>query len=160
MQGGCTLKDQTLKMTRTLLFPDTQWKERDSQNPFTIGTFACVMAKLLFLAAELRIFSEDLGLQSGPPATELGKPESPRSASESAGNSPRKKGDCWGELLEAALGGRFLWRSRETALLPAISPAIPFILALFPALLGYSGSLSPATNGPDCNLEVWQGNST
>ena len=32
------------------------------------------------------------------------------------------------------LGGQFLWKSRETALLPAVPPAVVFFPALFPAL--------------------------
>ena len=52
----------------------------------------------------------------------------------------------------------FLWKRRETALLPAVHPAVPFFPALFPALspalLGISdlGFLSPVAGGCDSCL--------
>ena len=68
-----------------------------------------------------------------------------KSAGESAGKSAGKKGTAGG----TAGSSRFLWKSRETALLPAV----PFFPALFPALLaalfGDLGFLSPVAGGRD-----------
>ena len=62
------------------------------------------------------------------------KAQIPRSAAGSAGKSARKKGSAGGTAESGAESSRFLWKSRETALLPAVHPALPFFPALFPAL--------------------------
>ena len=82
------------------------------------------------------------------------RPNPPKVPGRVLGRVPGK-GGVLGGLLGAVLGGHFLWKSRETALLPAVPPALPFFPALFPALspalLGDSGFLSPVAGGPDCN---------
>ena len=63
------------------------------------------------------------------PATGRRKPKSPKVPGRVLGRVPGKSG-----LLGAVLGGRFLWKSRETALLPAVPPAVLLFPVLFPAL--------------------------
>ena len=97
-------------------------------------------------------------MRSGPPATGLRKPESPKSAGNSAGKKGTAGGDCWEQCWEAALFGKVEKRhcSQQSP------PAVPFFPALFPALspalspalLGDSGFLSPAAGGPDLKASV------
>ena len=72
-------------------------------------------------------------LESQRPATGLRTPKSPKVPGRVLGRVPGKRG-LLGGLLGAVPGGRFLWKNRETALLPAVPPAVPFFPALFPAL--------------------------
>ena len=58
----------------------------------------------------------------------------PKSAAGSAGKSAGEKRSAGGTAGSSAESSRFLWKSRETALLPAVPPALRFSPALLPAL--------------------------
>ena len=60
------------------------------------------------------------------------KAQIPKSAGGSAGKRGGKKGTAGGTAGNSAESSCFLWKSRATALLPAVPPAVPFS----PALLG------------------------
>ena len=80
-----------------------------------------------------RCIKISLPLQSWLPATGLRKPKSPEVPGRVLGGVPGERA-LLGGLPGAVLGGRFLWKSSEPALLPAVHPAVPFLPALLPAL--------------------------
>ena len=91
--------------------------------------------------------------QSGPPATGLRKPKSPKSAGESAGNSAGKKGAAGGTAGSSAVS-LFFQRKRPPSTAPSSPPGSPLFPRTVPgislALLWDSGFLSSVAGGPDC----------
>ena len=69
--------------------------------------------------------------ESRPPATGLKKAQIPKSGREGPGKSAGKKGTAGGGTAESS---HFLWKNRETALLPAL-PSSPLFPGTLPSTL-------------------------